>query len=91
MIDISAPCLLDVVSATQPMCVVQFDEISMGRLSTNDTRLNTNALLLRIMTKEMREAGARLLCHDGSLAPALCTGGELAEQANNMEPQPKAS
>jgi len=74
------------------MCVVQFDEISMGRLSTNDTRLNTNALLLRIMTKEMREAGGPGPSRAGGAGGApVWGGGELAEQANNMEPQPKAS
>lgn len=46
-----------------------------------------NVLFLLIMTKEMREAG--VCCEAGT--GFMCTKGELAEQANNLEPQTQAS
>lgn len=49
----------------------------------NYLSLNVNELFLLIMTKEMREAGA---CYEAGTG-FMCTRGELAEQANNMEPQ----
>lgn len=62
---------------------MQFGEISLDRLPANYLRLNVNALFLLIMTKEMREAG---VCYEAGTG-FMCTRGELAEQANNMEPQ----